>query len=73
MKSDRIDDAIKEARRFIERATLLRSLETKEAKAKAAHKGPDRYWSSSFPVQSGAVRRASLDLTRSLAAMRRVE
>lgn len=58
MKSENIVEAIEEAERFITRA--------KKLLAKRA--GKSYVWSN--PKESGAVRRSSMDLTRSLANMR---
>lgn len=67
MNDKSIDRATAEAKRFLERAKEW----------KAATKDPDwiggdgyKYYPSA-PKQSGALRRASLDLTRALAEMRK--
>lgn len=52
----RVDDAEAEARRFLTRIAALRK----------AWKEPGTH-----PIESGAVKRASMDLTRSLAVLRR--
>jgi hypothetical protein len=52
--------AVSEARRFIERA---KTLDIARSGAKTPY--------ASFPKEQGAVRRASLDLTRALADLRR--
>lgn len=72
MKIDDITAAINEAERFIERAAHLRSiLIADNAQVTAKTEAGDMYaFSQSFPKQSGAARRASMDLTRSLAKMR---
>ncbi len=57
-----IDAAVAEARRFIERAETLMA---------AMQKTAPRAYISDHPRESGAVRRASMDLTRALAEMRR--
>lgn len=62
-----IKATVSEAKRFIARADEVLALMQvyQERKDKSA---PDSgYW----PMQSGALKRASLDLTRSLAKMRR--
>lgn len=61
MKTDRIKDAICEAERFIDRAKSLVS-----ARGKLADEAEYRH-----PKEQGALKRASLDLTRSVAIMRR--
>ena len=73
MQNANIDRAVAEAKRFLERAKAYRE----------ALKSPDRrgwtdaqgkyheHISINAPLESGALRRASLDLTRALAAMRR--
>lgn len=58
-KRERIEEAVREAHRFIKRAEELLS-------ATSADQGL-----YDFPVESGATRRASMDLTRALAAMRK--
>ncbi len=57
-----IDAAVAEARRFIERAETLMA---------AMQKSAPRAYISDHPRESGAVKRASMDLTRALAEMRR--
>lgn len=52
--------AVAEAKRFIERAESL-------------VEKSDNKWLSGCPKESGATRRASMDLTRALAEMRRSE
>ena len=61
MKTDRIKDAIFEAQRFIDRAKALVS-----ARGKLADDAEYDH-----PVEQGSLKRASLDLTRSIAVMRR--
>lgn len=58
MSPDKIKSAVADAKRFIERAEVF----------DAATKHPGGY---ATPKESGALRRASMDLTRSLADMRR--
>jgi hypothetical protein len=69
MKIDNITAAISEAERFIERAIHLRStLVADEARMDA---DTSQYvCAHTFPKERGAVRRASMDLTRALATMR---
>lgn len=58
-KMARLADAEKEAKRFLDRCKILRE----------AMMENEYIWNN--PVESGAVRRASLDLTRALAAWRK--
>lgn len=59
MLREDIETAVSEAKRFIKRANELKLVED----------GPYSY----NPRESGALRRASMDLTRALADMRRAE
>ncbi len=62
-----IEAAVMEARRFLERANeMLRLMQ--EYEAEKGNNAPESGW---WPMESGALKRASLDLTRSLAKMRR--
>ena len=61
MKREQIQIAIDEANRFISRANSMLS----------ATQNDKWIMSSQNPKESGALRRASLDLTRQLAEMRR--
>jgi hypothetical protein len=65
MNTQTIDAAVVEAKRFLQRVEELKAEE-----ADAARKGITIY-SSTFSKQRGAVRRASMDLTRALTDMRR--
>lgn len=58
-KRERVEEAVREAHRFIKRAENLLA-------CTSADQGMYE-----FPVESGATRRASLDLTRALAEMRK--
>jgi hypothetical protein len=60
MTQDKIDEAVAEAKRFIAKAEAL----------KARRKAGDLYVFQGCR-ESGAVRRASLDLTRALADLRK--
>lgn len=62
-----IEAALTEVKRFEERANeMLRLMQ--EYEDKKGHTPPESgYW----PMESGSLKRASLDLTRSLAKMRR--
>ena len=62
-----IEDALAEAKRFEARATeMLRRMQ--EYEAEKGNNAPESGW---WPMESGALKRAPLDLTRSLAKMRR--
>ena len=61
MNKDAVQAAVVEAQRFLRKVAELSKVESK----------PHRNWST--PRESGAVRRASLDLTRALADLRRTE
>lgn len=65
MKTDEIIKAVKEAKRFIQKAN-----ECIEAR-KVTHGSGEYVFHSHAPKESGAVRRASMDLTRQLAEMRK--
>lgn len=63
MNLETLEAAMQEAERFLERARTLQQLVP-----------PDRPWLCDhrvFPKASGAVRRASMDLTRALTELRR--
>ena len=64
MNRDKLSAAVAEARRFIERAEALPEPTTSE------HNGRT-YTCDNFPREQGAIRRASMDLTRALADLRR--
>jgi hypothetical protein len=72
MDTKKLNLAIEEAKRFLDRAKELGDLiseedkKWKEAKAKGEH-----YWTGSNPKESGAVRRASMDLSRALSDLRK--
>lgn len=64
-----IQTAKQEAERFLQRVAELEAVEAIE---KARHEKQKGTWHQKwFPVESGALRRSSLDLTRALAKMRR--
>lgn len=65
MQPKAIKKAKAEAKRFLE---AVKAYETEHAKT---YESGGYTWHQSAPMQSGAMRRASLDLTRALAAMRR--
>lgn len=72
MKQETLKQAIAEAERFIERAKMYAFLEKEQAEIKASKKPGDKdfYWYKTFPKESGAVRRSSMDLSRVLADLR---
>ena len=67
MKIHRLEEAIQEARRFLDRADDALAATHEEQKR------TDRMCSDleSNPIENGALRRSSMDLTRSLAALRK--
>ena len=74
--SDKLERAISEARRFLATATdyqnAIGNERVRVLKARKAE--PDnawKHWQQSFPAKSGATRRASMDLTRALADLRK--
>lgn len=60
----KLANAVQEARRFIERAKQLPEPQPVQA-------GDYQYLMDSYPKETGAIRRASMDLTRSLAELRK--
>jgi len=72
MNRTTVTKAIEEARRFIERAEALLDADAEHWDPKTQTRQPSK-WRFPFdaPKQSGACRRASMDLTRALAEMRR--
>lgn len=62
MKIENLKEAIEEAKRFLKRAEDLRK--------KTSKKSGYVYVYGGFPKESGSVKRASMDLTRSLAKLR---
>jgi hypothetical protein len=62
MNSDKLNEACCEAQRFLRRVAELIEAEGKRKR---------NNYHYSCPKQSGAVRRASLDLTRALAELRK--
>lgn len=69
MKIENVELAIAEAKRFIAKAELL--LVAKQTKRSYIYGGVEHFYADSAPKQSGATRRASMDLTRALAEMRK--
>jgi len=66
---EKLNNTIEEAEKFLKKAKELRNLMEEDKKREMESK--DYYYSSGNPKESGAVRRASMDLTRSLADLRR--
>lgn len=62
-----IEAAVAEAKRFEARANEMLRLMQEYEDSKKRHAPESGYW----PMESGALKRASLDLTRALAKMRR--
>lgn len=69
MKTEEIKSAINEAKRFIKRAELL--IEGRKQKNSYTYDGKTFTYDKSCAKESGALRRASMDLTRQLAQMRK--
>lgn len=65
MNRDKLAAAVSEARRFIERAEALPAPQFAD--------GDYKYVMDNYPKEQGAIRRASMDLTRALADLRRRE
>lgn len=65
MRREDIDEAVQQAKLFIARAEHL--VARAVAEAIPAHA---RIYTSSFPKESAALRRTSMELTRALAQMR---
>lgn len=68
MNKNTIKAASDAACRFLDR---VRELETAQAEDKADMQKTGRRFSQDFPRYTGAVKRASMDLTRALADLRR--
>lgn len=71
MKTEKVKLAIIEAKRFLERANKL--VEARKTQQLYVYDGITHYYDSHAPKESGAVRRASMDLTRCLADMRKAD
>lgn len=71
MKRDNILDAVVEAQNFVDRAReLLQAWDAEGARIAAANAANQYAFPGTFPRESGALKRASMDLTRQLAKMR---
>lgn len=66
MNREKLAIAVEEARRFIARAEALPAPEPYE-------RGGSLLMHDNFPREQGAIKRASMDLTRALADVRRPE
>lgn len=73
MNDKTLQTAINEAERFLERALNLKAMRRDEAaRVKKAKEAGEKYvYPESFPKECGFVKRASMDLTRALADLRR--
>ena len=73
MRTSALENAMAEARRFLARAEELRDLAraSKDPVMELADQGHVDAGLYDWPAQQGAVRRASMDLTRALARLRR--
>lgn len=69
MTFEKLKEAETECERFLMRVKALRAAYEKQ-KAAADHSQHHYYGLSFHPMETGAVRRASLDLTRALAKVR---
>lgn len=72
MKRSQLDTVIAEAHRFLARAQQLKDKQIRRDPV-AKLSSLDQYLDAGTPRESGALRRASLDLTRALADLRRRE
>lgn len=66
MNRDKLKEAIIEAERFLKRAKAL----PEPVERRYYHKD-EIYLYDNFPVEWGAIRRSSMDLTRALASLRK--
>mgnify|MGYP003440000088 FL=1 len=64
MDRKKLATAVAEAKRFIERAKAL-------PEPTAYQSGGHTFMNDNFPKEQGAIKRASMDLTRALADLRR--
>lgn len=67
MKYDNLKSAIAEAERFLERAKIFKKILDEDKKS------PCHIFSWEHRRESGATRRASMDLTRALAELRKYQ
>lgn len=71
MKIDTVTAAIQEAERFLQRARRAVAEHKAEAMLATNARPPDNTYLLAGPRETGALRRASMDLTRALADLRR--
>lgn len=73
MRTTALDAAIAEAERFLARANKLRALakDSRDPVLKLAGQGHVDAGLYNWPKEQGAMRRASMDLTRAMADLRR--
>lgn len=71
MTPEKIDAAIREAKRFIDRAQKAKKAFRYHGYSSASCNVGGGYWSNENTVDTAAARRASMDLTRALADMRK--
>jgi hypothetical protein len=69
VKTEKVKEAINEAKRFIKKAELL--IESRKEQRSYEYGGVKHFYDAPSGKESGATRRASLDLTRALAEMRK--
>lgn len=72
MSASKLEETIAEAERFITKARQLHAKQKQHEKDVANDELKYWQWAHVSPKDTGAVRRASMDLTRSLADLRRV-
>jgi uncharacterized Zn finger protein (UPF0148 family) len=70
MDNKKLNTAIEEAKRFLDRAKELQT-EQKKTTTYVGYDGKNHVSVPSCPKESGAVRRASMDLSRALSDLRR--
>lgn len=72
MTAGQLKETIQEARRFVNLATKVYNAQRQREEDVANDELTPYQWVHVSPKDTGAVRRASMDLTRSLADLRRV-
>ncbi|GAA1411825.1 hypothetical protein AUR04nite_00790 [Glutamicibacter uratoxydans] len=72
MSANQLEETIAEAQRFVAKAQHLCAKQKQHEKDVANDDLHWSEWTDVSPKDTGAVRRASMDLTRSLADLRRV-
>ena len=71
MNAEHISEAKKEAKRFLDRVSAWEEAQLGGPSVWEDSNGAKHKFNLHTPCQSGALRRASLDLTRALAVMRK--